>query len=73
MSVYPKTGSRDLNKLIKQAVREAGFQVLHTGGSHLKWTAPSGKFFFTSMTPSDHRAIKNIKRDLSRASDGAIA
>lgn len=33
-------------------------------GGHYKWLAPNGKLFFTSQTPSDHRALQNIKRDL---------
>lgn len=46
----------------------------HTGGDHIKWTLPNGAPYFTSLTPSDSRSLKNIKSDTRRmlglASDG---
>jgi hypothetical protein len=35
-----------------------------TKGHHYKWVSPLGRFFFSAYSPSDHRAIKNLKRDL---------
>lgn len=55
--------SKELSVLIKQA-REQGWKVASTNGGHYKWLSPLGGFFFTAATPSDHRALKNIKRDL---------
>jgi len=34
---------------------------------HYKFTAPTGRFFFTSSTPSDRRALDNILADMKRA------
>jgi hypothetical protein len=55
--------TKDLMELIKQA-RSQGWDVHHTKGDHYKWVSPSGAFFFSGSTLSDHRALKNIKRDL---------
>lgn len=54
---------KEMNVLIKEAKKQ-GWEVKQTNGSHYKWVSPIGKFFFTSLTPSDHRALKNIERDL---------
>jgi hypothetical protein len=43
------------------AVREG-----HTGGDHVKYTLPNGQPYFTSLTPSDSRALKNIKSETRR-------
>lgn len=55
--------NKDLAQLIKE-VEKAGWVVILNKNCHLKWVSPTGRFFFTASTPSDHRAIKNIKRDL---------
>ena len=56
---------RDIEQLIKEAVCQ-GWEVTPTKKSHYKWLSPLGAFFFSASTPSDHRAINNIKRDLKR-------
>jgi hypothetical protein len=38
-----------------------------SNGGHLKWIAPNGKVVFTSSTPSDGRALKNIQSNLKAA------
>ena len=38
----------------------------HTGSDHVKWTLPNGRSYFTSLTPSDMRALKNIKAETRR-------
>jgi len=55
--------SKDLTQLIKE-VKKAGWEVILNKNCHLKWVSPNGRFFFSASTPSDHRAILNIKRDL---------
>jgi len=55
--------SKELNVLIKQA-RQQEWSVELTNGGHWKWVSPLGDIVFTSQTPSDPRAIANIKRDL---------
>ena len=54
---------REVADLIK-IVSKAGWSVTLTKGGHFKWVSPSGGFFYSAQTPSDHRAIKNIKRDI---------
>jgi predicted RNA binding protein YcfA (HicA-like mRNA interferase family) len=54
---------KELNELIKQAEQQ-GWNVCRTNGNHMKWVSPLGGVVFTSSTPSDARAMKNIKRDL---------
>jgi hypothetical protein len=43
------------------AVREG-----HTGGDHIRYTLPNGQPYYTSLTPSDQRVLKNIKSDTRR-------
>lgn len=43
------------------AVREG-----HTGGEHIKYRLPNGKPYFTSLSPSDRRVLKNIKSETRR-------
>jgi len=57
------TSSKDLSQLIKRAKKQ-GWEVVLSNGSHLKWYSPNGKFFFSGSTPSDHRALSNVRRDL---------
>ncbi|MDR6794844.1 hypothetical protein J2X12_002855 [Pseudarthrobacter oxydans] len=38
----------------------------HTGGDHIKWSLPNGQKYFTSLTPSDSRALLNIKSETRR-------
>lgn len=48
-----------------------------TGGDHVKWILPNGAPYFTGLTPSDSRALRNIKAETRRmlglASDGTKA
>jgi hypothetical protein len=57
--------SKELNHLIKEAECQ-GWSILKTAKGHYKWLSPIGNFFFSASTPSDHRALKNIKQDLAR-------
>jgi hypothetical protein len=38
----------------------------HTGSDHIKWTLPNGQPYFTSLTPSDNRVLRNIKSETRR-------
>ena len=58
-----RTNDKDLNSLMAQA-GEQGWSVIHTGGNHIKWIAPSGAIVFSGSTNSDKRAILNIQREL---------
>lgn len=55
--------SKELTALIKEA-KGQGWRVEFTKSCHLRWSSPTGGFFFSSSTPSDHRAVQNIRRDL---------
>jgi hypothetical protein len=58
------TSSKELNELIKQAEAQ-GWTIVKTNRSHIKWLSPvTNGVVFTSSTPSDGRALANIKRDL---------
>jgi hypothetical protein len=54
---------KDLGELMSQA-KEQGWSVTKTNGGHFKWLSPLGAFFFSSQTPSDRRALQNVKKDL---------
>lgn len=54
---------KELKSLLNLAVKQ-GWVVEQRSNNHYKLIAPNGKVVFTSSTPSDRRAIENIKRDL---------
>jgi len=43
------------------AIREG-----HTGSDHVKYVLPNGQPYFTSLTPSDNRVLKNIRSQTRR-------
>lgn len=45
---------------------QAGWRLIVTNGGHLKWAAPNGEVVFSSRTPSDRRAVMNLRADLRR-------
>lgn len=51
-------------KELLDTAKSQGWQVLARTNNHLAWVSPSGAKVFSSRTPSDHRAIKNLKKDL---------
>jgi hypothetical protein len=38
----------------------------HTGSDHVKYVLPNGQPYFTGLTPSDRRALNNVKSDVRR-------
>lgn len=56
----------ELKMLIKSAEKQH-WKIVVSNGGHLKWVSPTGKVVFTSLTPSDQRALSNMKRDLKSA------
>lgn len=52
----------ELKKLLREA--EMRGWVFDTGGKHIKGKHPNGQRATVSVSPSDHRALQNIKRDL---------
>jgi hypothetical protein len=61
--------SRDLTPLRRLATRQGW--VVVAGGKHLVWTPPATRpdahRVTTSLTPSDWRALQNIRADLRHA------
>lgn len=55
--------TKNLKKLLLLAV-EQGWRVERAKNNHYKFYAPNGNIVIVSSTPSDHRAFKNIERDL---------
>lgn len=47
-----------------RTLERAGYRV--TKAAHVKVIAPNGRTVTLSGTPSDHRAVRNIKADLRR-------
>lgn len=58
--------TKEIRNIIRLAIKR-GYTVEVRNNGHYKFTAPSGKFFFTSSTPSDRRALDNILADMKRA------
>lgn len=56
----------EITTLIKVAEAQK-WKVVVSNGGHLKWVSPVGKVVFTSISPSDHRALNNMRRDLKSA------
>lgn len=58
--------NKDFKDLVKSAERQ-GWTVVQGKAGHLKWYPPNGKNWVTSaQTPSDYRAIQNVKAWLRR-------
>jgi predicted RNA binding protein YcfA (HicA-like mRNA interferase family) len=62
---------RDLAKLLP-AARARGWQVAPTCGGHWKLTHPGGGIVVTSSSPSDHRALANLRAQLRRVERGRL-
>lgn len=59
--------TKELKKLIKTAEKQ-NWTVERTRAGKFKWTSPSKGHlpYFSSCTPSDHKAIHNITADLRK-------
>ena len=57
---------RDLRPLVEAALG-AGWEVTKTGSGHLRFKSPTGALVFTGSTPSDHRAVENVRALLRNA------
>jgi len=53
---------------LADAVLAQGWRIEPTNREHFRWLSPDGKYIvITSKTPSDRRALANIRSDLRRA------
>ena len=57
---------KDLKKLFKE-IKSHGWRVSRRNNGHFLLQGPNDQKVYCGGTPSDHRAIKNIKKDLSKA------
>lgn len=57
------SSKRDVQQLVREAEQQ-GWVILRTKNNHLKWLSPLGGIVYSSSTPSDHRALENLRRDL---------
>lgn len=63
------------SKEIKQIIREAedlGWEVNLTNNGHYKCQHPSGGLIFMASTPSDRRALRNIRNYLRKMQNRKI-
>lgn len=53
---------------IMAEVQRQGWRVVRDGGGHYKFYSPCGKHIVVvAVSPSDHRAVKNIRARFRRA------
>jgi predicted RNA binding protein YcfA (HicA-like mRNA interferase family) len=57
---------KDLKQIV-QMYEQWGWSVEKTNGGHLRFKGPKGELVFSGSTPSDWRAIANLKAQLRRA------
>lgn len=57
---------KDMKQLLKQ-IADEGWSYRRRRSGHYVIEGPDGQKVFCSGTSSDHRAIKNIKKDLAKA------
>lgn len=58
------TSDKDLRKLMRHAMRH-GWRLELRRNNHMMWVPPNGaEVYFTSMTPSDWRAVRNARAAL---------
>jgi predicted RNA binding protein YcfA (HicA-like mRNA interferase family) len=55
-----------LAELFKRLESE-GWEIERRKAGHVRLTSPKGGVVFTSSSPSDFRALRNVERDLKRA------
>jgi len=57
--------SKDMRALVRIA-EQSGWLVRRTKRGHYQWLPPQGRVIVTAGTPSDHRAMSNIKSMLRK-------
>ena len=57
------TNNKELRKILKDA-EERGWEFTKSRGRHIKGKHTTGKTTTISVSPSDHRVLMNIERDL---------
>jgi hypothetical protein len=57
---------RDLHQFLDRLKQVPGWSVVHTRSGHLQIRGPGGALVHTGSTPSDRRALRNLRSDLRR-------
>jgi len=52
----------DVIKYVNMARKQGWIVTINKG--HWKFVPPMGRIVFTGSSPSDHRSVKNLERDL---------
>lgn len=60
--------SRSWRRVVDRLAADHGCRVSETGGKHLRLRHPDGWTVIASASPSDERAVGNLRADLRRAS-----
>lgn len=55
---------KDFKQFFRELI-EQGYEVCRAS-KHIKIVSPIGEIFYTSSTPSDYRALKNLKNDIKK-------
>jgi hypothetical protein len=59
------SNNKEISKLIREAQRQK-WVIVKTKSNHIKWKSPLGGMVFSSCTPSDPHALRNIVDDLKK-------
>lgn len=62
-----KGTSKEVRKLFRKVLDHDGWTITKRRSGHYLIQGPEDQKVFCGGTPSDHRAVDNIKRDLSKA------
>jgi hypothetical protein len=65
-----------MKKDVKQLVQlyiQWGWKIDKTNGGHLRFRGPKGELVYSASTPSDWRALANLRAQLKRATAAKIA
>lgn len=57
--------TKEYRDLFEIAVSQ-GWSLERRTNNHLSWISPNGAKVFSSATPSDKRAVQNLKKDLRK-------
>lgn len=60
----------DIDKFVRQLIH-GGWEYC-MGGRHGKLISPDGRTMPVPLTPSDHRAFKNFKRDIRKLATASL-
>ncbi|WP_156782178.1 hypothetical protein [Acidihalobacter aeolianus] len=56
------TNNKDINNYLRKWTRRGA--IFRYAGKHGRLFLPNGRFVCVALSPSDYRALKNLKRDI---------